>query len=93
VPDTPTALTYGLRELVWGIESEIAVVGSLSRRIDEHVSSLNRLRAELTDRLVALDELRTAAADADLARYLQGATVVVLPTLDEEFPERLYAGD
>ena len=83
-------LTYGLRELVWGIESEVAVVGSLTRRIDEHVRSLNALRAELAARLVGLDRLRAVSDDTHLAAFLDRAVVAPLPHLDEDFPERLY---
>jgi len=89
VTDRPV-LTYALRELVWGIESEVAVVGSLTRRIDEHVRALNTLRAELAARLVGLDRLREAADDAHLAAFLDRAVVTPLPHLDEDFPDRLY---
>ena len=83
-------LTYALRELVWGIESEVAVVGSLTRRIDAHVRTLNVLRAELAARLVGLDRLRAAADDVHLAAFLDRAVVAPLPHLDEDFPDRLY---
>ena len=83
-------LTYGLRELIWGIESEVAVVSNLSRRIDEHVRTLNALRAELADRLVHLDRLRAAAQDEHLAAFVDALVVTPLPHLAEEFPERLY---
>ncbi len=88
-PGTP-ALTYGLRELVWGIESEVAVVGSLSRRIDEHVRTLNVLRRELDTRLARLDELQAATSDASLGAWLAHAVQTPLPHHDEDFPERLY---
>ncbi len=58
---TGPALTYALRELVWGLESEVAVVTSLSRRIDEHVTALNAARAELAERLERLDAAVAAA--------------------------------
>ena len=40
------SLTFDLRGLVWGIESEVALITSLCRRIDDHVRALNGLRAE-----------------------------------------------
>jgi len=90
VPDQPTVLTYALRELVWGIESEVAVLTSLARRIDEHVTALNALRAELAARLLGLDVLRAAATDDRLTAFLDRVVVAQLPTLDEQFPQRLY---
>ena len=87
--DRPT-LTYALRELVWGISSEVAVVSNLSRRIDGHVLALNALRAELSQRLLELDGLRDAAQDERLAAFVDTVAVVPLPELDEEFPGRLY---
>ena len=87
--DRPT-LTYALRELVWGISSEVAVVSNLSRRIDGHVLALNALRAELSQRLLELDGLRDAAQDERLAAFVDTVAVAPLPELDEEFPGRLY---
>ena len=83
-------LTYALRGLVWGIESEVAVLSNLARLIDEHVTALNALRAELAERLLRLDALRAGADDARLAAFLDTALAAPLPTLDEQFPERLY---
>ena len=86
-------LTYGVRELVWGIESELAVIGSLTRRIDEHVAILNELRGELADRLLRLDELHVATAGHQhLAAFVAAAARVPLPVVDEDFPDRLYGG-
>ena len=87
--DRPT-LTCALRELVWGIRSEVAVVSNLSRRIDDHVRSLNDLRAELSERLLELDRLRDAAHDERLAEFVDTIAVAPLPELDEEFPGQLY---
>lgn len=84
------SLTYGLRELVWSIESEVAVLTGLSRRIDQHVTALNAARAELAERLVRLDALLQAVDDPDLEAFLRGKITVRLPTLDEQFPARLY---
>ncbi|MGI8536862.1 MAG: hypothetical protein ACR2K2_10265 [Mycobacteriales bacterium] len=91
MPDRPTAtmLTYGLRELVWGIESEVAVISNLSRRIDEHVERLNVLRAEAAERLLRLDALTSAADDPDLEAFLRTAVVAPLPRVQEQFPPRL----
>lgn len=86
---TPT-LTHALREVVWGIESEVAVVTSLSRRIDDHVRTVNALRAELSERLLRLDGLRASADEVHLLGFLDTATTTPLPTVDEHFPERLY---
>ena len=92
VPDPPTAntLTYGLRELVWGIESEVAVISNLSWRIDEQVKRVNALRAETTERLLRLDVLTAAAADPDLEAFLRTAAAAPLPQVQEHFPPRMY---
>ena len=90
--DGAPALTYGLRELVWGIESELAVIANLSRRIDDHVRAVNAARAELAERLVRLDALVDAAEDPDLERFLRSIVRVRLPEAPEELPERLYRG-
>ncbi len=87
---TATTLTYGLRELVWGIESEVAVISNLSRRIDEHVRKVNALRATAAERLGRLDVLRAAVDDPHLSAYLSSTVVVSLPQVKEEFPERMY---
>ena len=85
------ALTYALRQLVWDLESEVAVITSLSRRIDAHVSALNAARAEVAERLERLDAVVEAAAgDPDLAAQLRARTAAPLPVEDEHFPERLY---
>lgn len=83
-------LTYGLRELVWSIEAEVAQVSTLSRRVDEHARALNDLRAQLAVRLLHLDELLEAAEDPVLQEFLLSATEAPLPVLAEEFPERMY---
>ena len=91
MPDEPTAtLTHRARELVWGIQSSRDVVTGLSRRIDEHVRAVNALRAELAERLERLDGLRESVGDPSLLAYLDASTDVVLPTVDELWPERLY---
>ena len=84
------ALTYALRELVWGLESEVAVVTSLSRRIDERVTALNAARADLADRLVKLDAVVAAAGEPELRDLLRQRTQAPLPEQDEVFPSRLY---
>ena len=83
-------LTYALRELVWGLESEVAIVTSLSRRIDAHVTALNAARADLAARLERLDAALAAADDPALREVLRQRTEVPLPQLDEVFPSRLY---
>ena len=83
-------LTFDLRGLVWGIESEVAVITSLCRRIDEHVAAVNRLRAEEAERLAALDELVAAADDDDLRAWLETVAAAPLPQVTEVFPDRLY---
>jgi hypothetical protein len=85
-----TQLTYALRELVWGLESEVAVVTSLSRRIDEHVRALNAARAELAERLLRLDAVLAAVDEPALREVLRQRTEAPLPLADEVFPARLY---
>jgi len=92
VPDASGAesLTYGLRELVWGIESEVAVITRLCQRIDESVEKLNELRADAARRLMVLDDLLATGGDADLVAFLERAVVAPLPEVPEQFPERIY---
>lgn len=91
MPDTASpTLTYGLRQLVWGIESEVAVITNLSRRIDEHVERVNALRAEAVERLLRLDVLTAVADNPDLEAFLRRSATASLPTVQEHFPERLY---
>jgi hypothetical protein len=87
---TGPALTYALRELVWGLESEVAIVTSLSRRIDEHVAALNAARADLADRLARLDAVVAACDEPLLRDALRQRTSAPLPRQDEVFPSRLY---
>ncbi len=87
---TGPALTYALRELVWGLESEVAMVTSLSRRIDAHVSALNAARADLATRLARLDAVVAAADDPALREVLRQRMEAPLPQQDEVFPARLY---
>ena len=87
---TGPALTYALRELVWGLESEVAIVTSLSRRIDAHVTALNAARADLAERLARLDAVLEAADDRALREVLRQRTEAPLPQEDEVFPSRLY---
>ena len=89
-PTTSAALTYALRQLVWGIESEVAVISSLSRRIDERVERVNALRAEAADRLLRLDVLVQAADDPQLEAFLRAAVEAPMPSVPEDFPDRLY---
>ena len=86
----PPSLTFGLRDLVWGIESEVAQITALSRRIDQHVREVNALRREASQRLEALDELVDAAEDDDVRAWLERATDAALPQVTEQFPDRLY---
>ena len=83
-------LTFDLRGLVWGIESEVAIVTSLCSRIDEHVRALNAARADSARRLEELDELVAATDDEQLRAWLEVATQVTYPQVTEEFPDRLY---
>lgn len=88
--DTHSSLTFDLRGLVWGIESEVAQITSLSRRIDQHVRQVNVARRELAQRLDLLDELVDAADDPHLRNWLETVTLAALPQVDEVFPDRLY---
>ncbi len=92
VPERPvtTTLTYGLRELVWGIESSVAVITNLSRQIDEHVEAVNALRAEAAERLLRLDALAASTDDPNLEIYLRFAVDAPLPQVPEHFPPRMY---
>ena len=85
-----TSLTYGLRELVWTLESEVAQITSLCRRIDQHVRAVNAARAEMAQRLLVLDELVEAADDPSLRGWLEDVTAVRVPQVTELFPDRLY---
>ena len=87
---TGPALTYALRELVWGLESEVAIVTSLSRRIDERVTALNAARADLAERLARLDAVVAACDEPELREVLRQRTSAPLPQQDEVFPSRLY---
>ena len=87
------ALTYALRELVWNLESEVAVITSLSRRIDDRVTALNAARQEAAARLGRLDAVVAAADDPELRAVLLQRTAAPLPLEDEQFPERLYGDD
>lgn len=90
-PESPAdSLTFDLRGLLWGIESEVALITSLSRRIDEHVHAVNELRREAARRLTLLDRLVDAAQDEDLQAWLLTATQAPLPRVTERFPDRLY---
>jgi hypothetical protein len=88
--DAVPALTFELRGLVWGIESEVAIISALSGRIDDRVQLLNAARAEAARRLAGLDALLAAADDPDLRTWLDGLTKAPLPIAIETFPERLY---
>lgn len=94
MPSTPKgasgSLTFDLRGLVWGIESEVAQITSLCRRIDEQVRAVNALRTQAAQRLAALDELVEAAQDPDLQAWLEAAAQTHLPQVTELFPDRLY---
>ena len=85
-----TQLTYALRELVWGLESQVAVVTSLSRRIDDRVRALNTARAELAERLLRLDAVLAAVDEPTLREVLRQRTGAPLPQEDEVLPGRLY---
>lgn len=83
-------LTFDLRGLVWGIESEVAVITSLSRRIDEHVAAVNEVRRAVVRRLAVLDALVESADDPELRAWLETVCAAPLPRVTELFPDRLY---
>ena len=85
-----SSLTYDLRGLVWGLESEVAQITSLCRRIDEHVRAVNDVRREAAQRLTRLDALVEAAHDPHLRAWLQTVVAAPLPAVTERFPDRLY---
>ncbi|MCW2777532.1 MAG: hypothetical protein JWN17_1257 [Frankiales bacterium] len=84
------SLASALRELVTGIEDEVAEVTRLSEVIDDHVVTLNGLRADVAARLAHLDELRAAADDANLGAFLDDTIQPQLPQQSEDFPDRIY---
>jgi hypothetical protein len=86
-----SSLTFDLRGLVWGIESEVAVITNLCQRIDEHVEAVNALRSEQARRLTALDELVAVADHPQLRAWLEAVAAPPLPQQVELFPDRLYA--
>jgi hypothetical protein len=86
------SLAGALRELVNGVEDEVTAITGLSAQIDEHVEALNELRAEATRRLLHLDELRAVAEDVNLSAFLDTTIQPQLPQSEEEFPERIYGG-
>ena len=88
--EAASSLTFDLRGLLWGIESEVAVITSLCKRIDDHVRQLNLLRREAAERLATLDSLVAAAQDEQLRAFLETATRAPLPQVVEHFPDRLY---
>ena len=84
------SLTFDLRGLVWGIESEVAQITRLCRRIDEHVRAVNAVRAEAAHRMEQLDALVESADEPHLRAWLETVTQAPLPSLTEVFPDRLY---
>jgi len=89
--DADSSLTFDLRGLVWGIDSEVAQITSLSRRIDQRVHEVNAVRAEMVERLQVLDELVEATADPALRAWLEDVSAVPVPSINEVFPDRLYS--
>ena len=89
-PQPGASLTFGLRDLVWGIESEVAQITALCRQIDERVRAVNAARREAASRLLVLDELVDAADDDDLRSWLGRVSDAALPQVIELFPDRLY---
>jgi hypothetical protein len=89
-PGAEASLTFDLRGLVWGIESEVAQITILCRRIDEHVRALNLVRLEVAQRLSLLDELVETADEPALRAWLETVTSAPLPAVTELFPDRLY---
>ena len=84
------SLAAALRDLVSSIEDEVAEVTRLSEVIDDHVVTLNGLRADVAGRLAHLDELRSAADDANLGAFLDDTIQPQLPQQSEDFPDRIY---
>ena len=84
------SLAAALRDLVTSIEDEVAEVTRLSEVIDDHVVTLNGLRADVAARLAHLDELRSAADDANLGAFLDDTIQPQLPQQSEDFPDRIY---
>ncbi len=87
-----SSLAGALRELLSGIDEEVAAISALSSDIDEHVIALNDLRAEATRRLLHLDDLRSTADDVNLSAFLDTSIQPQLPQVGEDFPDRIYGG-
>ena len=81
---------WALRDLLWSIDNEVALVTSLSGRIDDRVAALNAARSELAERLARLDDLVAVADSPALREVLRQRTEAPLPQRDEVFPSRLY---
>ena len=73
-----------------GEAGDLAEVTRLSEVIDDHVVTLNGLRADVARRLAHLDELRSAADDANLGAFLDDTIQPQLPQQSEDFPDRIY---
>ena len=81
--------SWALRDLLCSLEIEVALVSSLSRRIDARVAALNAARRQAAERLGRLDELVAAAEEPALREVLRRRTAAPLPVEDELLPDRL----
>jgi ABC-type transporter Mla subunit MlaD len=82
-------LAGGLRSLLDSVEGEVRAVSSLSERIDDLVTRLNKARDEQARRLTALDTLKGAAQDGGLSSFLDKLIRPRMPRVQETVPKRL----
>lgn len=82
-------LAGGLRQLLDAVEAEVRSVSSLSERIDQLVTELNRKREDQAKRLLVLDALRESVSDQSLGAFLDKAIRPRKPRVTELMPKRL----
>jgi hypothetical protein len=82
-------LAGGLKSLLGAVEGEVRAVSSLSERIDDLVAKLNKAREEQAQRLLALDALKSSAADGGLSTFLDKLIRPRTPRVPEVIPPRL----
>jgi hypothetical protein len=85
-------LAGGLKTLLGAVEGEVRSVSSLSEKIDDLVTKLNAAREEQARRLLALDALKSSAADGGLSTFLDKLIRPRMPRVPENVPARLKRG-
>ena len=82
-------LAGGLKSLLGAVEGEVRSVSVLSEKIDDLVAKLNKARDEQAKRLLALDALKSSAADGGLSTFLDKLIRPRMPRVPENVPARL----